>query len=434
MRSYEDLSSQGFVEIKMARGTLVSSNPPIDATTAGKICLNSSRSSIALSSIAERLMSTDHAGAASADLRALNYGAAPLAMLPTKIWRRLLSRRCAAADSVTFAPAPEEIFGHRALREQICRYLGQAKALKCSPEEVIVFSDSQSNLDLIARMTINPGDLVAVEDPGYGGARELFQAYGARIYCVPVDGHGLVLEQLYQLEERCKLLYVTPSHQDPTGAVMPLSRRKELLSWAEKHCDFVVEDAFDSDYFYGTNPLPALQGLGSKAKVFYVHSFWKTLFPLVTTGCLVVPPDLVTPFKRAKLCLQRNFSLLEHLALTDFLAEGHMERHILRTRNLYKKRRQALIFALKTVFQSQVAFSQESAGLHMLVCFSLPVAEPTLLALAAEAGLAMVSTSKYYAQSPVALEFLIDFASLDESQTGEIVGRFAKSISANMTA
>ncbi len=430
VRSYDDLSSQGFIQMKTTRGTFVSPNPPTNVSSPTVQVVKESPLLPVLSAFANRVVALSGRSPGCADIAELNHGAAPADVLPFAIWRQMLNRRCAAADVNNLEFAEEEIFGYRPLRQQISRFLNHAKGLSSTPSNVIVFSDSQSHLDLVARMTINPGDLVVCENPGYTGARELFQAYGARIHTVPVDEHGMMIAPLNQLEERCKLLYVTPSHQDPTGAVMPLARRLELLAWAENNCDFIIEDGFDSDYFYGMVPPPALQSLTSSVRVFYIYSFWKTLFPLVSTGCLVLPPELVDSFYRAKLYLQRNFSLLEHQALTDYLAEGHLERHIHKTRNLYNRRKQALTVALKRAFQKQIFFLGDSAGLHFAVRFALPLAAEDLLACATEAGLFMATTSNHYASDAVDMEFLINFASIDASQADNIVAKFAEGVSA----
>jgi GntR family transcriptional regulator/MocR family aminotransferase len=430
VRSYDDLSSQGFIQMKTTRGTFVSPNPPTNVSSPTVQVVKESPVLPVLSGFANRLVGLSSSSPGCADIAELNHGAAPVEFLPIAIWRQLLSHRCAEADAHNFEHAEEEIFGYRPLRQQVSQYLNHSKGLGCTADNVIVFSESQSNLDLVARMTINPGDLVVCENPGYTGARELFQAYGARVHTVPVDEHGMMIGPLNQLEERCKLLYVTPSHHDPTGAVMPLARRLELLSWAENNCDFIVEDAFDSDYFYGAVPPPAMHGLQSAVRVFYIYSFWKTLFPLVTTGCLVIPPELVSAFNKAKLYLQRNFSLLEHQTLTDFLAEGHLERHIHKTRNLYNRRKQALTVALKRAFQKQIFFLGDSAGLHFAVRFALPLAAEDLLACATEAGLFMATTSNHYASDAVDMEFLINFASIDASQADNIVAKFAEGVSA----
>ncbi len=430
VRSYQDLTSQGFISLVPNRGSFVSAEH-----LSGKAELRAGRETEALlqaeigglSYFAEQLLSDSYAGATAADLPELNYGAAPKEALPLKIWRQLLSQRSSISrsDSEFLDYDANEIFGYVPLREQVCRYLNRSKGLNCDTGQVVVFTDSQSGLDLIARVLIKPGDLVLVENPGYSGARELFQAYGADIMYVPVDEDGLNTSLLPTLTQPCKLLYVSPSHQDPTGAVLSLLRRRELLSWAEKHCLFIVEDAFDSDYNYSSSPLPALQGMSRSTLVLYLYSFWKLLFPLASTGSLVLPKQLLPGFLRAKRYVDRNFSLTEHQALSDFLAEGHMERHIYKTRQLYRRRRQALIFALKKTFGAAVSIPRESGGLHLSLRFSLSCSQQAVTNAAQKAGLKLVPTDRYYAAQTVEGGYLIDFAGLQEDRALDAVSDFA---------
>lgn len=435
VRSYQDLTSQGYISLVPNCGTFVSVKPLTSDSKlktsglmeASEAELLSQATSAGLSDFARRLLSSSYAGATAADLPNLNYGAAPRDALPFKIWRQLLSQRSSInkSDSEFLDFDANEIFGYEPLREQVCRFLNRAKGLHCDPSQVVVFTDSQSGLDLIARVLINPGDLVVLENPGYSGARELFQAYGAEISYVPVDENGLNTALLPVPAQPCKLIYVSPSHQDPTGAVLTLSRRKELLAWAEKHCRFIVEDAFDSDYNYSANSLPALQAMTGSTPVLYLYSFWKLLFPLVSTGCLVLPEPLVSAFGRAKRYVDRNFSLTEHQALSDFLAEGHLERHIYKTRQLYRRRRQALIFALKQILGAAVRIPRESGGLHLSLHLSLPCSQEQVLDSARRVGLMLVSASPYYAGGGPEEEYLVDFAGLPEEQSLAVVSAFA---------
>lgn len=428
VRSYQDLAGKGFISIKPARGAFVCRLLPEDDDRGSRQQTADSASLERLSFFAQRLLELPYAGGTAADLARLNYGAPPVDLLPSKTWRQLLNQRCAVRDAEILDYDADEIFGYQPLREEVCRFLTHSKGLKCQTAQVVVFSDSQSGIDLIARMLVKPGDLVVLENPGYSGARELFQAYGAKLHFIEVDDSGLRVDRLQALKERCKLLYCSPSHQDPTGAVMPLARRRELLAWAQSNCDFIVEDAFDSDYNYGSAPLPALQGMSSSTPVFYLYSFWKILFPLVTTGVLVVPEHLILPFERAKRYVDRNFSLTEHQTLTDFLMQGHLERHVYRTRQIYKKRRQALSFALKQCFGDSVDFAKESAGLHMSLRFDLPCCSEDLLECANIAGLMMVSTGSYYFPEVVGNEFLLDFAGCPAEQAMERVSQFAQAV------
>jgi GntR family transcriptional regulator/MocR family aminotransferase len=318
------------------------------------------------------------------------------------------------------------VFGHRPLREAIASYLRRSKGLECQADQIVVFADSQHAHDLIARLFLNPGDVVVMENPGYGAARKLFQCYRATVCPIPVDAEGLVTNELESVRGRCKLIYVTPSHHDPTGAAMPMVRRRALLEWANRHGAVIVEDAFDSDYRYASEPMPPLMQMDASGSVLYVYSFWKILFPISTVGCLVLPPALTSVFERSKLLTQRNFPIVEHYALTDFISEGHLERHIRKTRTIYAKRRQTLIFALSRGLKTAVRFGKESAGLHALVRFNLNLDDETILRCASEAALPLASTKPYYAGRPGAGEFLLAFAALPESQCDEIVDRFVE--------
>jgi GntR family transcriptional regulator/MocR family aminotransferase len=242
---------------------------------------------------------------------------------------------------------------------------------------------------------------------------------------IPVDENGLRVDELKKHGKHCKLLYVTPSHQDPTGAIMSLERRRELLAWAKTNCDFIVEDAFDSDYFFSSAPLPPLHAMDDSGRVLYLYSFWKMLFPLTATGYLVVPPELVDLFNLTKQHVNRFFSTLEQRSLAEFIDEGHLERHWKSTRSIYKKRRQALIFALKMAFLDNISFFGEGAGLHITVRFNLTQTTDEILTAAQDAGLPMMPTTNHYAKDPHPREFLIPFSVIPEESSGDLVNQFA---------
>lgn len=433
VRSYEELIGQGYLEATPGSGTFVRHRPsaglsaarPEDESPAGHARAWLTR----LSAYGIKVMQFRHSGAESGDQPDLNFGAAPPDLLPSTKWRELLARRCNLQESARLLYEADS-FGCRSLREALASYLRRSKAINCTSDQIALFSDSQHGLDMLARLLLNPGDVAVVEDPCYGGAREVFRAYGARLHPIPVDEQGLVTSELEGIEERPKLIYVTPSHQDPTGVVMSLERRQQLLAWARRRDVVIVEDAFDSDYRYGSEPMPALKGLDDTAAVLYLYSFWKILYPLSTAGCLVLPHAVTSVFEQAKLRTHRNFPVVEHYALADFIVEGHLERHIRKTRSIYTKRRQALMFALSRLFHTAVSYLKESAGLHLLVRFSLGIDDHTILKCAREAGLPLVSTSAYYLDEPVSGEFLIPFAIIPEEGSAELVGRFAQLLGA----
>ncbi|HEY9784906.1 MAG TPA: PLP-dependent aminotransferase family protein [Candidatus Obscuribacterales bacterium] len=431
VRSYEELVSQGFLIAATGRGTCVARRLPEEAQrVAMQMHVHHDllpERKLVLSKFGKRLMQQGCVRSGSADLPELNYGAPPSEHLPVTKWREMLLRYSRGVNDHAEVFEDEDPMGYRPLRDAIASYLSRARGVKCRAEQVAVFSGAQHALNLIARLLIDEGDSVVVENPGFPQAREQFALNGAEVIPVAVDECGLQVNELRELND-CKAAYVTPSHQDPTGAVLPLERRTDLLRWARKTGAFIIEDDFDSEYRYGGKAVPALQGLDESESVIYLSTFWKVLFPLLPVGYLVVPHCLIPCVARAKLLTERTFPLLEQLALTDFIQEGHLERHIRRSRDVYAKRRQALIFALTTNFGKALFISKESAGMHVLVRFATTLSDDELLACAVKAEVPMVSTSDYYVDGERQGEFMIGFAAVDGEIIAEKVAALANLI------
>jgi GntR family transcriptional regulator/MocR family aminotransferase len=352
------------------------------------------------------------------------FGSPAADEFPMELWRRLLSRHCYNSPALLhYAPDPA---GYFPLRVAISDYLGRSRAVRCSAEQVIIVSGSQQALDLIARLTIDLGEWVAVEDPGYLGARHCFQGQGAKLQPIPVDSEGLEIEILNQYRQQFKLLYVTPSHQFPTGAMLSLPRRLALLQWAQQTGTLIVEDDYDSEYRYGSHPIPALQGLDRSQSTIYVGTFSKILFPSLRIGYLVVPPAWVPVVSRAKWLCDRQSPLLEQYALTDFITEGHFERHTRRMRHLYDRRRQALVKALKQYLGSQVTILGESAGIHLMVKIETALPDEIVIQRAAVMGVGLISVRGYYLTTPTTGEFIFGYAQLNEAEIEQGIQRLSQ--------
>jgi GntR family transcriptional regulator/MocR family aminotransferase len=222
-------------------------------------------------------------------------------------------------------------------------------------------SGAQGGLDLAARLLINAGDPVWMEDPGYLKARGAFLGSGAEIIPVPVDREGLVLEAGIARAPQARLVYLTPSHQFPLGVTMSPARRFALLDWARRAGAYILEDDYDSEYRFARRPLSALQGLDGANRVIYIGTFSKVLFPALRIGYMILPPALVDAFRTVRGLVDTHPSFLEQAVLTDFIAEGHLSRHLRRMRSLYAERRTALLEAArKTPLEIQSA----EAGIH----------------------------------------------------------------------
>ena len=418
---YEQLISEGYLQAVRSSGTFVCAQLPDDllhSIPLQELQPNQSSSKALRFSIYGASLTND-TPLQSPRLESpisFCYGQPDLDAFPLNQWRQLLSRHCRKSDRVMLDYATDSL-GHQPLREAIARYLVQSRAVQCNADQILIVSGSQQALDLVSRVLIDRSDGVALEDPGYLGARHIFLAQGARLYPLPVDSSGVVVEALWkESPHRIKLVYVTPSHQFPTGVVLSLSRRLELLAWAEQAEALIVEDDYDSEYRYEGRPIPALQGLDQTSSVIYIGTFSKVLFPSLRVGYLVVPPKLVEVFARAKWLTDRQSPLLEQYVLTDFINEGHLERHIRRMRSLYNQRQKTLVKALLHSFGDRVTILGESAGMHLMVRLSTSMSDEVVISRAAAMGVGLVSARRYYLENGYSGEFILGYADLHESE------------------
>ncbi|MGK7951876.1 MAG: PLP-dependent aminotransferase family protein [Xenococcaceae cyanobacterium] len=423
-QSYEQLFSEGYLQTKIGAGTFVSEELPDELLTTQpvKSKYGSASPKIELSIYGKNVESAD-IGVTDSDLPiSFNYGRPALDRFPLKLWRKLLSRHCESnLDLLDYSLEPR---GHQPLKEAIASYLSCSRAVQCSPEQIIITSGSQQAIDLITRLFINPGDKICLEEPCYQGARNIFQAHGAKLIPVEVDESGLIVRQLVNIPQ-VKLIYVTPSHQFPTGAVLSLPRRLELLRWAKETGAIIIEDDYDSEYRYSSRPIPALQGLDCDRSVIYIGTFSKVLFPSLRIGYLVVPKNLQSLFGRAKWLCDRQSPLIEQQVLTDFITEGHLARHIRKMRNLYDLRRQALVAALKEYLGQKVTILGENAGIHLMIKIKTNLSDGELIDRAKQVGVGLTSLQKYYLQARNQGEFLLGYSELDEWQIKEGIRRLA---------
>ncbi|MBC7929502.1 MAG: PLP-dependent aminotransferase family protein [Rubrivivax sp.] len=348
--------------------------------------------------------------------------------LPLRQWNRLLARHARSAPRAVFDDVYNPL-GHRPLRESIARYLTRARAARCDPEQVIICAGSQQAIDLTSRVLVDRGDTVALEDPCYVGARQIFQAQGAKLLPVPVDDSGMVVAWLdCRAGSEAKLVYVTPSHQYPKGTLLSLPRRLELLAWAARNDAFIIEDDYDSEYRYCGRPVPALQGLDRGGRVIYAGTFSKVLFPALRIGYLIAPPSLVEVLGRAKMLADRQSPMLEQYVLADFIEEGHLERHVRRMRTLYGNRRRALVSALTKYFDGRVEVTGQSAGMHLLARLRTGLDDEEVVARARAANVEVMSAREFYLRAAPSDEFIFSFPTLSERQIAEGIRRLAKAL------
>jgi GntR family transcriptional regulator/MocR family aminotransferase len=423
---YEQLIAEGYLQTTVGSGTFVNSQLPDDLLLSKPIDSIEQRNKfpIKLSVYGNHLTQVNASGVIEPDLEInFRYGRPALDQFPLKLWRKLLSRHCLSNSN--WLDYSSDLLGYQPLREAIARYLKTARAVKCQPEQIIITHGSQQGIELVTRLLINPGEAIALENPCYLAARYIFQTHRAKLLPIPVDESGLIVPELFNTSS-LKLVYVTPSHQFPTGVVLSLSRRLQLLSWAQETGAVILEDDYDSEYRYNSRPIPALQGLDPSNSVIYLGTFSKVLFPSLRIGYLVVPNNLVDLFARARWLADRHNPLLEQKVLTDFINEGHLERHIRRMRHLYDRRRQVLVQALKSYLGDKVKILGENAGIHLTIQINTSLSDKEIIEAAAKIGVGLTTARNYYLESSSQGEFLLGYSQLDEKQIEEGICRFSK--------
>ena len=302
------------------------------------------------------------------------------------------------------------------LREAIASYLRSSRSVKCSPEHIVITNGAQQALALCAHLLINKGDYAAIEEPGYRGAHRAFLAAGARLLPCPTDKEGLITSNLRNLAGQPKLLYTSPAHQYPTGAILPLPRRMELLEWSARTNCWLIEDDYDSEYHYSNRPLASLQGLSSQQQVIYIGSFSKVLFPSLRLGYVVVPEPLLPSFIAAHQAISGEIPLHTQATVNTFIREGHFHRHIRRMRLLYEKKQQLLQNTCRTLSPWCTAPCSGS-GMHQVLYLHdayQHLEQPLYKALIAK-GIYSSRLSTYYASNQPKSGLVLGYANSSET-------------------
>jgi GntR family transcriptional regulator/MocR family aminotransferase len=413
--AYDQLIAEGFAAGRGGSGTYVSegfgSSPTKRPEKRAKLHL--SRYGSAAAGVASTV---DFPGRRPIPLRYdFTYGGrADVETFPFSMWRRILLRhaRQAPVRELDYAAAA----GSFALRGAISVHLRRSRAVVCDPSQVIVVNGSQQALDLIARVLIEPGDRVAIEDPQYQGAREIFRSVGARLLPVPVDRDGL---NPAKLPKTARVAFVTPSHQFPTGAILPLARRLALLAWARAQNAVVVEDDYDGEFRYEGQPLESLQGLGGEERVIYVGTFSRTLFSALRIGYLIAPRSLVPALTSAKWLCDRHTATLEQETLAEFISAGMYERHLRRVRRRNAARRDALLDSILKYLGDRVEVTGGGAGTHVVLWPRTGISENDVIEKAASRGVGVYGISGYFLARPPRMGLMLGYSHMHERKIRE---------------
>jgi len=407
LTAYEQLLHEGYFEGRVGSGTYVCDIPPDVHLRAQPHPARTKAVARGKPASARVPVGRDEGG-----VRPFRPTLPALDQFPYTVWTRIVARqahRLTPSDLAYGDPA-----GHGPLRGAIASYMRTARAVNCEGEDVLVTSGSQAGLRISAAVVLARGDRVAMEEPGYPGARAAFEAAGAKIVPIPVDGEGIDVDALSSIRQRVRAVYVTPSHHYPLGMAMSAARRMALLDWAARHDAWILEDDYDSEYRYVSRPLPALQGMDSRGRVIYIGTFSKVIFPSLRVGYLIVPRPLRERFLDARDAFDICSSSLYQLALTEFLNAGHFARHLRRMRGVYHRRRDALLIGLARHCDGLLTVANADAGLHVTTLMCDRRDDRAAVALLRAHGVTAAPLSLCYAGRGRRTGLLLGFGGFDE--------------------
>ena len=337
------------------------------------------------------------------------------ARFPFSVWSKLMREVILDLGEQLMLESPNQ--GLLSLRQAIANHLSQFRGMQVAPDNILIGAGTDFLYNLLVQL-LGVDKIYAVENPGYGKIRRIYGAAGARCISAPLDDQGVLPEQL----QRANVLHISPSHHFPTGIVTPLSRRQELLAWANAAPDrWIIEDDYDSEFRFAAHPLPTMQSLDS-SKVIYMNTFSKTLAPSIRISYMVLPPALMAQFSEKLGFYSCTVPSFEQHTLSRFLDRGYFEKHINRMRKYYKTRRDRVLSALSPLLD-RITIQEQNAGLHFIAKVNTSLTDKTLVEQLGLAGIRVRALSGYYhGVAPASADhcLVVNYAGLTDDQLTQL--------------
>ena len=389
LSAYEQLLHEGYLTGRTGSGTFVSDAVPDEL-------LRPARAHAPQGAVARKSARFDRPASTIWNLPLVPFqvGVPALDLFPHAAWKKLVVRQ--VNDELPGQLSYTDPAGLESLRVSIAEHIRSARAVRCEASQVLIVPGSQAALRIAAAALLQPRDRVAIEEPGYFGARRALRSGGAELVPVPVDEEGLDVAALRKRGRSIRAVYVTPSHQYPLGVTMSAARRFALLEWAAQQKAWILEDDYDSEFRYVSRPVATLQGMDARERVIYIGTFSKALCPGVRLGYIVVPPELWDRFYQARLAFDFFTPTLYQRVLADFLHGGHFARHLRGMRKAYIDRRDALLRGLGRHCGDRLEVHNADAGLHVTVLLREGIKDLSVIAALSRRGLAAHSLSSSY--------------------------------------
>jgi GntR family transcriptional regulator/MocR family aminotransferase len=406
--AFEQLAAEGYLEASHGRRPVVTVDGRAHGERVGAVVSGVRSAKPRLSPWASKLKQTDWPMSYQASLKPLRPGHGDAREFPNEIWARCLRRSAVRAAKRELGPV-----NRTRLCEALAHYLATSRGVRATTDQILILPSAQAALSLIAASLITPGDEVWVEDPGYPGAAAAFHASGARVTGMKLDEQGM--QRMHGMAAP-KLVFMTPSHQHPTGRLMSLARRTEFLGMSRPGKTWIVEDDYDGEFHYDSRPVPALQGLDAHGRVFYVGTFSKAMTSDIRLGYLVVPPALIGTLEIA----QRHIGLIasSHVqeALAEFIADGHFLAHLRRVRRLYHARRDHLVEGLQRHLGEVLTAEVPSGGIQLVARLKRGRTDQAAVKRLGEAGVVTRALSNLALEQPRDHGLLLGFAAWRENE------------------
>lgn len=419
---FERLGAEGFLRTRPGDGTFIADGLARVPTREADATRHLAQAQAIWSTVPQTLAMPDPGVTYELDFRG---GVTDKTLFPFDAWRRCINH--ALRLQMRGRGNYRDCAGEQDLRLAVSRYLAFSRAVVSNWQDVIVTQGAQQALDLVARAVARPGDVIAMEDPGYPPARASFTALGATVASVPVDDQGLIVEQL---PKHAKLVYVTPSHQFPLGMPMSLERRMALLDWAQRHGAVIIEDDYDSEFRFEGRPVESLKSLDRAGLVAYIGTFSKTIFPELRVGYVVPPLSLNATIQKAKQIADWHSCTLTQTALARFMLDGDFAKHLRRVHKHYEARRARLAFHLTGELAPWFDLVLPAAGIHMTATLKNGIAEKDLVDGGADPALGLYGISAFFAQQPVRPGLIFGYGGIsleDIDRSMSLLARYLRS-------
>lgn len=420
--AYTRLHAEGFIERHTGRGSFVSSSARLlihhsrqrQTPVTARAPKLSARGDIIYQSGGVREFSSP---------RPLAPGIPETRLFPVQVWKRLQRQVLEEYRHHALEQSPPQ--GMARLRHVIAEYVNLERGAHATAERIIILTSTQQALAICSHVLLDNNDGIVIEDPVYQGAHKAFDAAGLNPIPVALDDKGLSIEHLNSLTEPAKAIYLTPSHQYPTGVTLSLDRRLAVIDWANRHQTWIIEDDYDSEFHYEGKPMACVQGLDAFNRTIYIGTFTKSLFPGLRIAFMIVPEELVKPLTMARTLMDGHTASITQLTLTKFMEGGHFGAYVRMMRTVYVARRDFLTRLVEKHLADFVECVTPAGGMQMPCHLREGITESTIAAAARRADIDMLGLTGLYAGRPASTGFLMGFAAYTEREIEEAVKKLA---------